>query len=92
MNIKIFEMLSQQITRNNKTIKHISRGKNIFKRGYHPKINLVKEENRDLAADSQSTLSRSKKYFCHLLNTHGVNYVRQAKIHSRTTRISLMSL
>jgi len=70
-------MLSQRIHKN---IKEISRGKNIFKRGCHPKNNLVKEENRDLAADSHSTLSRSRKYCCHLLNIHGVNFVRQTKI------------
>jgi len=64
-NIEIFEMLSQQITRNNNNIKEISRGKNIFKRGCHPKNNL-KEENRDIAADSHSILSTSKKYCCHL--------------------------
>jgi hypothetical protein len=73
-------MLSQQFTRNNKNIKEMSRDKNIFKSGCHPRNNLVKEQNRDLPADSHSTLSRRKKYFCHLLNIHGVNYVRQTEI------------
>jgi hypothetical protein len=60
----------------------MSRGKNIFKRGCHPRNNLVKEKNRDLAADSHSTLSRRKKYGCHLLNKHGVNYVKQTEMYT----------
>jgi hypothetical protein len=60
----------------------MSRGKNIFKMGCHPSNNLVKEENRDLAADSHSTLSRRKNHGCHLLNIHGVHYVRQTEVHT----------
>jgi hypothetical protein len=42
---------------------------------------MVKEENGDLLADSHSILNRWKKYFCQLLNVHGVNDVRQTEIH-----------
>lgn len=42
----------------------------------------MKEDNRDLAADSHSTLSRKKKYCCHLLNMHGVNCVREPEIYT----------
>jgi hypothetical protein len=43
---------------------------------------MVKEENGDLLADSHSILNRRKNYFCQLLNIHGVNDVRQTKIHT----------
>jgi len=44
----------------------MSRGKITFKRGCHPRNNLVKEQIGDLAADSHSTLSRRKKFCWHL--------------------------
>jgi hypothetical protein len=43
---------------------------------------MVKEENGDLLADSQSILNRWKNYFYQLLNIHGVNDVRQTDIHT----------
>jgi hypothetical protein len=41
---------------------------------------MVKEENRDLLADSHSILNRWKNYFCQLLNEYGVKDVRQTEI------------
>jgi hypothetical protein len=35
----------------------------------------------DLFADSHSILNGCKNYFCKLLNVHGVNDVRQTKMH-----------
>jgi hypothetical protein len=43
---------------------------------------LVKDENRDLLADSYSVLRRVKNYLCQLLNVHGVNNVRKAETHT----------
>jgi hypothetical protein len=43
---------------------------------------MVKEKNGNLLADSHSILNRWKNYFCHLLNVHGVNDVRQTEIHT----------
>jgi hypothetical protein len=42
-----------------------SKNKNIneFNRGYHPRSNLVKDENGDLLADSHNILNRWKYYF-----------------------------
>jgi hypothetical protein len=42
----------------NKNIRDLYRGINEFKRGYQPRNNLVKDENGDLLADSQSILNR----------------------------------
>jgi hypothetical protein len=37
---------------------------NEFEKGYQPSSNLVKDENGDVLADSQSILCRRKNYFC----------------------------
>ena len=54
-----------------------------FKMGYRPRVNIVKDEKSDLVADCHSTsvLARWKNHFLQLLNTHGVNDVRQTKIY-----------
>jgi hypothetical protein len=57
------------------------RGIKEFKKGYQPKTNLVKYENDDLLANSLNILNSMKNYFCHLLNVHGVNDVRQTEMH-----------
>jgi hypothetical protein len=45
-------------------------------------VNLVKDENCDLLADSHGIWSMCSNYFCQLLNAHGVNDVRQTDIHT----------
>ena len=46
-------------------------------------IKDVNDEKGDLVADSHSILARWRYYFSQLLNVqHGVNYVRQAEIHT----------
>jgi len=42
----------------------------------------VKDEKCDLVTDSHITLAMWRKHFSQLLNLHGVNDVRQAKIHT----------
>jgi hypothetical protein len=54
----------------NKNISDLYRRINEFKRGYQPQSNLVKDENGDLLADSDSILNRWKNYFFQLLNVH----------------------
>ncbi|KAJ4445706.1 hypothetical protein ANN_12391 [Periplaneta americana] len=41
-----------------------------FKNGYQPRVNVIKDENGDLLADSPSILNRWKNYFAQLLNLH----------------------
>ncbi|KAJ4428355.1 hypothetical protein ANN_24374 [Periplaneta americana] len=41
--------------------------------GYQPRVNVVKDENGDLLADSPSILNRWKNYFAQLLNVHRPN-------------------
>jgi hypothetical protein len=45
-------------------------------------MNLVKNENGDLLADSHSILNRWKNYFSHLLNVHRVSDVKQIEIYT----------
>jgi hypothetical protein len=51
-------------------------------RGYEPRSNLVKDENGDLLADSNTIVNRWKSYFFQLLNVHDVREVRQIEIHT----------
>jgi hypothetical protein len=57
----------------NKNIKDLYRGINEFKKGYQPRINLLKDENGNLLADPQSVLNRWKNFFNKTLNVHGVH-------------------
>jgi hypothetical protein len=65
-----------------KNIRDQYREINEFKKGYQPRSNLVKNENGDLLADSNTNLNRWKSYFSHLLNVHIFSYVRQIEIHT----------
>jgi hypothetical protein len=58
------------------------RGINEFKKSYQPRTNLVNIENVDVLMDSHNSLNKWKKYFCHILNVHDVNDVRQAEMHT----------
>ena len=58
------------------------RGINDFKKGYQPRIIIVKDEKGDLIADSHSIMTRWRNYFSQLLNVHGVKNVRQEEIHT----------
>jgi hypothetical protein len=51
-------------------------------KGYQPRTDIVKEEKGDLVADSHSILVRWRYHFSQLLNTHGVNDVRQTETHT----------
>jgi hypothetical protein len=42
----------------NKNIRDLFRGINLFKKGYQPRNNLLKDENGDLLADSHDILNR----------------------------------
>jgi hypothetical protein len=58
------------------------RGMNEFRKGYQPRINIIKDENGNLLADRQSVLSRRKNVFNQVLNVHGIHDVRQMDIHT----------
>jgi hypothetical protein len=65
-----------------KNIGDFYRGTNEFKRGYQPRINVVKDKKGDLVADCHSILARWRNHFSQLLNIHGVNDVRQTEAHT----------
>jgi hypothetical protein len=58
------------------------KGINEFKKSYQPRINIIKDENGNLLADSQSVLNRWKNFFNQVLNVHGVHDFRQMDIHT----------
>jgi len=55
---------------------------NDFKKGYQPRIKIVKDEKGDLVTDSLSNLARWSKHFSELFNVYWVNMVRQTAIHT----------
>jgi hypothetical protein len=65
-----------------KTFRDLYRDINEFKKGYQPRINIIKDENGNLLADPQSVLNRWKNFFNQVLNVHGIHDVRQMDIHT----------
>jgi hypothetical protein len=76
----------------NKNIRDLYRGINEFKKGYQPRINIIKDENGNLLADSQSVLNRWKNFFNQVLNVHGAHDVRQMDIHTAEPLVPQPSL
>jgi hypothetical protein len=54
---------------------------NKFRKGYQPRINIIKDEKGNLLADPHSVLNRWKNFFNQVLHVHGVHDVRQKDIH-----------
>jgi hypothetical protein len=76
----------------NKNIRDLYRGINEFKKGYQPRIHIIKDENGNLIADPQSALNRWKNFFNQVLNVRGVYDVRQMDIHTAEPLVSEPSL
>jgi hypothetical protein len=64
----------------NKNITGLYRSINEFKKGYQPRINIIKDENGNLLADPHSVLNRWKNFFNQVLNVRGFHEVRQMDI------------
>jgi hypothetical protein len=65
----------------NKNTRDLYRDMNEFKKGYQPRINIIKDENGNLLVDFHSVLNRWKNFFNQVLNLHGVHDVRLMDIH-----------
>jgi UDP:flavonoid glycosyltransferase YjiC (YdhE family) len=63
-------------------VRDLYRGINEFKKGYQPRIVIVKDEKGDLVADSHRIMARWRNFFYQLFNVHEVKDVRQAEIHT----------
>jgi hypothetical protein len=63
----------------NKNIRNLYGGINEFKKGYQPRINIIKDENGKLLAGPQSVLNRWKNFFNQVINVHGVHDVKQTE-------------
>jgi len=79
MKAKIEELATNSKIKNSRDL---YRGISDFTKSYQPRTNIVKDEKSDLVADSHSVLVRWRNHFSQLLNIHGVNDVRQTKIHT----------
>jgi hypothetical protein len=66
----------------NKNIRDLYRGINEFKKGYQPRINIIKDENGNPLADLQNVLNRWKDFFNQVLYIHVAHDVRQMDIHT----------
>ena len=55
------------------------RGINDFKKRYQPRTIIVKDDKRDLVADSHSIMTRWKNYFSQLLNVHELRMLGRKK-------------
>jgi len=63
-------------------VRDLYRGINDFKKGYQPRIIIVKDEKAELVTDLHSITARWRNCFSQLLNVHEDNDVRQAEIHT----------
>jgi hypothetical protein len=71
----------------NKNIRDFYRGINEFRKGYQPKINIIKDDNGNLLADPQNVLNKWKNFFNQVLNVHGVHEVTQMDTHMAEGRL-----
>lgn len=63
-----------------------------FKKGYQPEINVVKDENGDVAAESHSIWALWRNELSHLLHLHGVNDARQSEKHKAESLVPELAL
>jgi len=55
---------------------------NDFKKVYHPRSNIVKNEKGALSTEFHSILAMWRNYFSHLFNVKGFSDVRQTETHT----------
>jgi hypothetical protein len=76
----------------NKNIRDLYKGINEFKKGYQPRINIIKDENSILIADPQNVLNRWKYFFNQVLNVQELHNARQMDIHTAEPLVTESSL
>jgi hypothetical protein len=64
----------------NKITRDLYREINDFKKVYQPRTNTIKDEKGNMAADTQSIVTRWRNLFSRLLNVQRVNEVWQTEI------------
>ena len=74
--------MTLKLTVRSKNIRDLYRGINDFKKGYHPRTNVVRDEKGDLVADCYSIVARWRIRFSQLFTVHGVSDARQTEIHT----------
>ena len=76
----------------NKDIRDLYKGIKYFKKGYQARVNVIKNQNEELLADSNSILNRWKDYLSQLLNVHKDNYVGEIEIQTAEPLIPDLTL
>ena len=74
--------MTLKLTVRSMNIRDLYRGINDFKKGYHPRTNVVRDEKGDLVADCYSIVARWRIHFSQLFTVHGVSDARQTEIHT----------
>jgi hypothetical protein len=64
----------------NNNIRDLNSRINEYKKGYQPRINIIKDENGNLLADPQSVLNGWNNFFNQMLNVCEVHNIRQMDI------------
>jgi hypothetical protein len=88
LNYKIKELATNS---KNKIIRDLYREINLFKRGYQPTRNLVKDDNSDLLADFHNLLNKWKNYLPPLMNVHNVSDVMRLELHTAEQLVPALS-
>jgi hypothetical protein len=81
-----------QTNNKNENIRDLYRGINELKKGYQPRINIVKDDNDSPLADPQNVLKRGENFLNQVLNIHGVHDVRQMDIYTAESLVPGTSL
>jgi hypothetical protein len=71
-----------ELETNNKNIRDLYNVINEFEKGYQPRINIIKDEDSNLLADSQNVLNMWKNSSNQVLNVHAVHDIRHMDIHT----------
>jgi hypothetical protein len=72
----------------NKNIRHSYIGINELKKGYQPRVNIIKNENGNLLAVPQSVLNRWKNFFNQVLHVRWVHDVWQMDVRTSELLVS----
>ena len=64
----------------NKIVRDLYKGIKDFKKGYQARVNVIKNQNEEMLADSNSILNRWKDYYSQLLNVQKNNDVEEIEI------------
>ena len=81
--------MNLKLTGRLKNIRDFYRGITDSKKGRQPRTNIVNDEKCDFVTNTHIVLATCRYHFFYVFDVHGVSIVRQAKIHTSETRMSV---